>query len=175
MCIPIYYKNNNVKNKITYPTGEFIVEVQEVIEAMAYEIDNILDDKNRYILFLCRGVSGHILAGGVAGALYRKGYKEMSIHVSRKATNCHSITRSICYIENNKITTIVIDDFIASGDTVNKIIEEFNHYYPNIAKLDILCTTNIMTTDESSENNIICDLRSNFKYHICCSLQEVFH
>lgn len=169
MCIPIYYKNNNIRDKIIYPTGECIVEVQEVIEAMAHEIDNLLDDKNRYILFLCRGVSGHILAGGVAGALYRKGYKEMSIHISRKTANCHSTTRRVCHIENNKITTIVIDDFIARGDTVNKIIEEFNHYYSDIAKLDILCTTNIMTTNESLNNPIIRDLRSNFKYHICCS------
>lgn len=71
-----------------------------------------------------------------------------------------------------------MDDFIASGETIEAIIRELDGYFANIAyhpinKYDMLCVSNFIDAKTLKKNS--CDdykkwkgICSRFKYVVCC-------
>lgn len=110
-----------------YPVGasfnrnrDYIVEVARTIHTIA--------GKERCISLICRGTSGTILAGAI-GYILKKEQHDVNIIVSRKCEeSSHDYNMSGVGFLNtkNKPFSVVIDDFIHTGDTVKTILKDID-------------------------------------------------
>ena len=113
-----------------------VIEDHRLFEMMAYPIGRDMDNvmyyakifaelitahapKDRVLNFLCRGSSGAILAG-IVSSLMPEAQTKVS-HIKKEGENSHS--EYLNFAEHDYI--IIIDDFISSGNTVNRIHEKF--------------------------------------------------
>ena len=113
--------NNNLIDT-RYPVGTYISQNLPTIKAMA----KILKEKypKGEIVLWCRGSSGAIIAGIVASTS-----KRFTInHIKKENEECHSKEITL----NNKITNVIIDDFIVSGETIQIIYDTIMRYKENI-------------------------------------------
>jgi len=119
-----------IKNqlKIKYPVGyyiqdaiNFINNVTEVIMQMAIKRQFPLKDIDIWV----RGSSGAILGGLLCQKLIAIGYENLSvIHIKKEGEDSHT---NRVWKTGSKYH-IVIDDFVASGETMDKIAEEAGKY-----------------------------------------------
>lgn len=153
---------------MSYPVGEYFYSNTSFIRETAKIIREVYP--NDKIILVVRGHSGSILAGGIAYLLHKAG-RSVRISISRKEENSHGGNLDCIHRnmeESERI--IVVDDFVESGDTIYKILEDLDSltgkgYY------DMLCMANRwddekLTTHSNGEtyNDII----SHFRY-ICCN------
>lgn len=151
-----------------YPVGKYFYDNTRFIRETAKIIREVYP--NDTIILVVRGHSGSILAGGIAYLLHKAGIS-VKISISRKEENSHGENLDCIYRsmeESERI--IIVDDFVDSGDTIYKILEDLESltgkkYY------DMLCISNrwdeeILSDHSKGEtyNNII----SHFRY-ICCN------
>lgn len=136
------------------------------------------------ITFIARGTSGAMIAGAMLNELHNinptiKTY----ILIVRKEEDTNAHCSSLRGIDDVGTTRfIVVDDFIASGKTIEAIIQELDMYfdkviYSPINKYDMLCVSNFIDAKALKKNSCndyrkwkgIC---SRFKYVICCPNPE---
>ena len=131
------------------------------------------------ITFVARGTSGAMIAGAMLTKLEELAPMTMTyILIVRKeedtSAHCSSL-RGIDNVGNTKF--IVVDDFIASGDTIEAIIRELDKYFDVVPhptnKYDMLCVSNFIDAKALKKNS--CDdyqkwksICSRFEYIVCC-------
>ena len=139
-------------------------------------------EKGTSITFVVRGTSGAMIAGAMLNELHNiNPTTKIYILIVRKGEDISAHCPSLKGI--NEIGTtrfIVVDDFIASGETIKAIIQDldkqFKRIYHPSNKYDMLCISNFIEakTLKKSQYNYkkweeIC---SRFKYVVCCPKPE---
>lgn len=133
------------------------------------------------ITFVARGTSGAMIAGAMLNELHNiNPTTKTYILIVRKKEDASAHCSSLGGIGNVGTTRfIVVDDFIASGETIEAIIQELDGYFttahhPN--KYDMLCISNFIDAKALKKNS--CDdyrkwkgICSRFKYVVCCPKQ----
>lgn len=112
-----------------YPVGYNILALSKTIISyvnfMKLKFSHLKEGNNR-IVFWCRGSSGAILAGLVAHHLNLDGFDIARIHHIKKEGEESHINAHHPFSKND--FNIVIDDFIASGETIYSILNvALNH------------------------------------------------
>ena len=136
------------------------------------------------ITFVARGTSGAMIAGAMLNELHNiNPTTKTYILIVRKeedtSAHCPSL-KGITEIGTTRF--IVVDDFIASGKTIEAIIRELDRYFmgvvcPSTNKYDMLCISNFIDAKALKKNS--CDdyrkwkgICSRFKYIVCCPKPE---
>lgn len=137
-------------NTIHYPVGSdmprLIEQVKEMAQEINREINRIDNGGERPVCLLVTGSSGAIIGAMISCnliALFKGGHtgrKVVICHVKKHGENAHSSGNSPNHFE--KRITIIVDDFICSGSTVNRIVD-----YYGLNKVDILCVSGAFRSD----------------------------
>ena len=131
------------------------------------------------ITFVVRGTSGAMIAGAMLNELYNiSPTTKTYILIVRKKEDTSSHCCSLKGIDDVCNTRfIVVDDFIASGETIEAIVQELDWYFTSVAhhpinKYDMLCVSNSIDARALKKNS--CDdyrkwkgICSRFKYVAC--------
>ena len=133
------------------------------------------------ITFVARGTSGAMIAGAILNELHNiNPTTKTYILIVRKediSAHCSSL-RGVDEVGVTKF--IVVDDFIASGETIKAIIQDLDSqlekgYHPN--KYDMLCVSNFIDAKALKKGS--CDdyrkwkgICSRFEYVVCCPKPE---
>ena len=140
-------------------------------------------EKGTSITFVVRGTSGAMIAGAMLNELHNiNPITKTYILIVRKGEDISAHCPSLKGINEVGTTRfIVVDDFIASGETIKAIIQDldkqFKRIYHPSNKYDMLCISNFIETKtlkKSQYHNYkkwkeIC---SRFKYVVCCPKPE---
>lgn len=135
------------------------------------------------ITFVVRGTSGAMIAGAMLNELHNiNPTTKTYILIVRKEEDISAHCPSLKGINEVGTTRfIVVDDFIASGETIRAIIQDLDrqlrvsHFTSN--KYDMLCVSNYIDAGTLKKNSHhdcrkwkgIC---SRFKYVVCCPKPE---
>lgn len=134
------------KGEMAYPVGAHIKRNMDTINDMAdciylvmaehYELKDITN-----IVLFCRGSSGAIIAGIVSTKLAELCPDQYITiwHIKKEGEGSHANK----FIDNAyfyKSITIIVDDFIATGNTIKSILENIHTREPNRI-IDILCVS----------------------------------
>ena len=134
------------------------------------------------ITFIVRGTSGAMIAGAILNQLnnINPTTKTYILIVRKEGEDAHgSSLRGIDKVGTTRF--IVVDDFIASGETIKAIIQDLDRhfemsYHPS-NKYDMLCVSNFIDTKALKKNS--CDdyrkwkrICSRFEYVVCCPKPE---
>ena len=165
----IHFKENT---DCVYPVGasfnrngDYIAEVARTIHTIA--------GKGRRIALICRGTSGTILAGAV-GYILKKRHHDVNIIVSRKCEeSSHDYSMSgIGFLAPDSMPfSVVIDDFMDTGNTVKAILEDIDSNV-TLPVLDMLCVDNCLSDKKLEEFPIIYELLQRFNYVLCNKARE---
>lgn len=131
------------------------------------------------ITFVARGTSGAMIAGAMLNELHNiSPTTKTYILIVRKEEDTSAHCSSLRGIKDVGTTRfIVVDDFIASGETIRAIIQDLDRqlgvsYHPS-NKYDMLCISNFLDAKALKKNS--CDdymkwkeICSRFKYVVCC-------
>lgn len=135
------------------------------------------------ITFVARGTSGAMIAGAMLNELHNiNPTTKTYILIVRKEEDTSAHCSSLRGIDEVGTTRfIVVDDFIASGETIEAIIQDLDRqlgvsYHPS-NKYDMLCVSNFIDAKVLKKNSCndyrkwkrIC---SRFKYVVCCPKPE---
>ena len=107
---------------IKYPVGGYINDTISFIDAVVNQIDNDDSFPTQNLAIWCRGSSGAILAALLSQYFFTEGFKEVRINHVKKP-NEHSHSNNYLHVG---ACNIIIDDFIASGETVREIMKCMN-------------------------------------------------
>lgn len=123
----IYQKD--LLNEMCYPIGKYVMANLVVINHMAAIIQHKYT--NKYINIWCRGSSGSIVAAIIASQLQNITFR--IVYVPKENEVKHQIDRP-----NLDSTTIniIVDDFVASGQTIKSIVEDAR--YHDVKNFDLL-------------------------------------
>ena len=135
------------------------------------------------ITFVARGTSGAMIAGAMLNELHNiNPTTKTYILIVRKDSDTSAHCSSLRGIDEVGATRfIVVDDFIASGETIEAVIQELDKYFEVIphptSKYDMLCVSNFIDAKALKKNQCtdygkwksIC---SRFKYVVCCPEPE---
>ena len=136
-------------------------------------------EKGTSITFVARGTSGAMIAGAMLNELHNiNPTTKTYILIVRKEGDTSAHCSSLSGIDEVGTTRfIVVDDFIASGETIKAIIQDLDKqlgrvYHPS-NKYDMLCISNFIDAKALKKNSCgdyrkwkeIC---SRFKYVVCC-------
>lgn len=134
------------------------------------------------ITFVARGTSGAMIAGAMLNELHNiDPTTKTYILIVRKKEDASAHCSSLRGIGNVGTTRfIVVDDFIATGETIEAIIQELDGYFTTAHhhnKYDMLCVSNFIDAKALKKNS--CDdyrkwkgICSRFKYVVCCPKRE---
>ena len=136
-------------------------------------------EKGISITFIVRGTSGAMIAGAMLNELHNinpttKTYILIVRKEEDKSAHCPSL-KGINEVGTTRF--IVVDDFIASGETIEAVIQALDRWLDPSNKYDMLCVSNFIeakTLKKSQYHNYkkwkeIC---SRFKYVVCCPKPE---
>ena len=140
-------------------------------------------EKGTSITFVVRGTSGAMIAGAMLNELHNiNPTTKTYILIVRKEEDISAHCPSLKGINEVGTTRfIVVDDFIASGETIKAIIQDldkqFRVIYRPFNKYDSLCISNFINEKMLKKNSYhnykkwkeIC---SRFKYVVCCPNPE---
>ena len=130
------------------------------------------------ITFVARGTSGAMIAGAMLNELHNiNPTTKTYILIVRKKEDVSAHCSSLRGIDDVGTTRfIVVDDFIASGETIEAIIHELDMFF-RIPKYDMLCVSNFIDAKALKKNS--CDdyrkwkgICSRFEYVVCCPKPE---
>jgi adenine/guanine phosphoribosyltransferase-like PRPP-binding protein len=133
---------------ISYPVGVELVFNMPIIKKMARAIKKMYPTEKIHLW--CRGSSGSIIASIIASNLGRNRRVYIN-YVHKNYESRHSFITNVG--EYKQSVHIVVDDFIASGETINNIIDfakkqiSQRYDYPNDYILDCLCITGYIKSD----------------------------
>jgi hypothetical protein len=103
--------------------------------------------EGKKIVFFCRGSSGAIISSFGADYFMKKGYEVYINHIKKEGEKSHNGSMTIYGADLEGAITIIIDDFVASGETVKSIVDKtlksFKHRLKDF-RFDILCVTGIL-------------------------------
>lgn len=124
-----------------YPVGAYFHKNLDYIKESANGIMKLYPSGLK-IALVCRGTSGCILASGVGFILEEHGYR-VTLVISRKENESHH-SETMCNASTLGADTIivVIDDFISSGATIQKILEDLDASWSRRKTYDLLCISN---------------------------------
>ena len=165
---------------ITYPFGAHWEHsyIQQCAEAIFNTYKEDIDEGTG-ITFVVRGTSGAMIAGAILNQLNNinptiKTYILVVRKEEDRSGHCPSL-RGIWETDNTRF--VVVDDFIASGKTIEAIIRELDRHFmgvvcPSTNKYDMLCISNFIDAKALKKNS--CDdykkwkgICSRFKYVVC--------
>lgn len=135
---------------ITYPFGVHWKHsyIQQCAEAIFNTYKEDIDEGTS-ITFVVRGTSGAMIAGAILNQLnnINPTTKTYILVVRKEGDNAHgSSLRGIDEVGTTRF--IVVDDFIASGETIKAIIQDldkqFKRIYHPSNKYDMLCISNFI-------------------------------
>lgn len=159
--------------EVTYPIGLYYGETSRFVEEAANMIHKTFPEGE--LVLVVRGHSGSIIAGGIALILSSLD-RYVKISISRKAESCHgSNLEGLPNLVDSHI--IIVDDFVASGKTVGKILADLRSIYDDSRKFDMLCVANawdksvIYEEDANPYCTIYKPIVENFKFVLCNSPQ----
>lgn len=146
----VEYLSSTRKWLLDYPV--FHIDLKDTLSFVKNVGNNIVDNNPcTDIILVGTGLSGAMLCSSIATYIYT--YLDfrwnIGVQILRKPedNNNHSVEAIDCYHFLEKISSrycpiiIVIDDFISSGATINRIISELTTKY-NIKKIDYLYISN---------------------------------
>lgn len=135
-------------------------------------------EKGTSITFVVRGTSGAMIAGAILNQLNNiNPTTKTYILIVRKEEDTSAHCSSLRGIDEVGTTRfVVVDDFIASGETIEAIIRELDWHFDSVrhtSKYDMLCVSNFIDAKALKKNSCgnyrkwkgIC---SRFKYVVCC-------
>jgi len=133
--------------QLSYPVGKDIIKAMNYVETVHKVLKPLIGDSN--VNLWVRGSSGAILGALLAA---RIGSKAKINHVKKEGERSHQGGYSF----NVDGINIILDDFIASGETVNKIYEEMQKRAANV---DYLIVTSLYynTRLNFEPTYIVCD------------------
>lgn len=135
------------------------------------------------ITFVVRGTSGAMIAGAMLNELHNiNPTTKTYILIVRKEEDTRAHCSSLRGIDEVGTTRfIVVDDFIASGETIEAVIQALDRqlrvsYHPS-NKYDMLCVSNFIDAKALKKDS--CDdyrkwkgICSRFEYVVCCPKPE---
>jgi orotate phosphoribosyltransferase-like protein len=117
---------------ISYPVGDNIQYNIPIINTMANQIRLLLIknkvSKDTMINLICSGSSGAIIASIVSTILYENFNKIHIRHIKKDGESSHGNDNYKSH--NLSGLNIIVDDFIASGETIKRIFSKINDEYP---------------------------------------------
>lgn len=138
---------------IPYPVGRAMSITKEIVSEMALTLKEIYPNKSEPLMFLVRGSSGAILAGIITSMMSE--YDNIEImHIKKHGESSHS---GNYYRFDKQYKSIILDDFIESGETVNSIYNSVNEDNKNVT-IDTLCVSGSVFIERLyfKPNNLIC-------------------
>lgn len=144
----------NHSSDIPYPVGKAMSITKEIVSEMASELRKIYPNKSEPLMFLVRGSSGAILAGIIISMMSE--YDDIEImHIKKHGESSHS--GNYYGLWNRPCKTIILDDFIESGKTVNSIYTSVAEDNKNLT-IDTLCVSGSVFIEKLcfKPNNLIC-------------------
>lgn len=105
---------------LNYPITENSFKRLNAFAENAYKEINKLEKEKIPLLFICRGSSGSVLATLVANIFYINGW-EIKIHYVKKEVEKEHHSGVLNIPDFIAFKTIIIDDFISTGNTLLKI------------------------------------------------------
>lgn len=133
--------------ELSYPIGKNINQIIFYIkEVMKCIIDNEIFNNVHYINIWCTGSSGAILSALLAEKITTN-YPRINVtiqHVKKKDEDSHN-SGNIRHFADDAMYNIIIDDFVATGDTLKRIQEHLSFHGVNKVDLLILSAINIDT------------------------------
>ena len=169
---------------VEYPFGVYWKHsyIQQSAEAIFNTYKEDIEE-GASITFVARGTSGAMIAGAMLNELHNinpttKTYILIVRKGSDTSAHCSSL-RGIDEVGTSRF--IVVDDFIASGETIEAVIQALDEQlgiFPHPTnKYDMLCISNFVSA-ETLKKNSYSDYRkwkgicSRFKYVVCCPKPE---
>lgn len=138
---------------IPYPVGKSMSITKEIVSEMASKLRKIYPNKSEPLIFLVRGSSGAILAGIITSIMSE--YENIEImHIKKSGESSHY---GNYYRFHKPCKTIILDDFIESGETVNSIYNSVIEDNKNLT-IDTLCVSGFVNPNRLhfKPNNLIC-------------------
>ena len=155
--------------ELPYPIARNLTSGLPIIKKMLLILLKFIKknyDEKR-IVFFCRGSSGAIISGLGADYFMNKGYVVFIGHIKKKGESSHNGSTTIYGSDLDGAVKIIIDDFVASGETVKAIVDKTIEVYGRDKKFkfDILCVTGILEKlseltvdfDKMPIDNILCE------------------
>lgn len=163
--------------KMQYPFGFFWNQIY--IDNTAKTINKIaVNDKVQTLIFIARGTSGAMIAGGVISSLsfINPDMRTFLIISNDPEIPSHKETlEGLQFLYSHKI--VIIDDFITTGETMRRILKDLKNYstlhIPSLPeKYYMLCIGNTGAEDAIKKKNNSRykewrEILSNFEYVIC--------
>ena len=169
---------------VDYPFGVYWKHsyIQQSAEAIFNTYKEDIEEGTS-ITFVARGTSGAMIAGAMLNELHSiSPTTKAHILIVRKKEDTSAHCSSLRGIDEVGTTRfIVVDDFIASGETIKAIIQDLDsqlgaNYHPS-NKYDMLCVSNFIDA-KALKKNSCADYRkwkgicSRFEYVVCCPKPE---
>lgn len=156
---------------MNYPTHNYITSANRIANTLALTLCQKALVYNNVIIAYS-GHSGAILATLLHQALnLYLNIDRISLINVRKKENTHDLNCNVnaknLILNTSDYKIIVIDDFIESGDTINKILDYLKSWE---VKPNVLCTTNRMYNYEEMEKHnseVYNRIVDSFDYIIC--------
>lgn len=127
-----------VTKSIEYPIGLMLSYNLPIIEKMA---ETILSLNENRILLCCSGNSGSLVAGIISPHLIKEGVNCVISYIRKEHENRHM---SSDFSGNHEsFFSIMVDDFIATGDTLIRINDRYKKAYRR--NIDCICTSTYNT------------------------------
>lgn len=131
--------------RLYYPITSNSFEKLNDFAKNVYEEINKLEKEKIPLLFVCRGSSGSVLTTLVANIFHNNGRKIQIHYVKKEIEQQHERGYSFRY-DFNSFKTIIIDDFIATGETIEQIKD-------TIIKNKISCCDYLIVDDGGEKVN----------------------
>lgn len=135
--------------QMSYPVGQtFGVRFNQNIISMTNALQGIYNRIDS-LVFACTGSSGAIIASAVCTKLFSMGYTDLKIYYIQKQWETSHFPHSICW-DQKRQKIIIIDDFLSSGATVDKILNDLKQWH-SMERCDTLITTTLYESAERIE------------------------
>lgn len=154
--------------EVGYPLGEHLQDSLDSIQELAdYTFNSMLEAKMdmSYINFIVRGSSGAIM-GTVFAMKFMEKLPSSTIrviHIKKEGERSHNGGFDVA--DFNAITNVFVDDFIATGATIQKTIEKVREIMGESFSFDFLAvnrTVGLYDVDKIYENNTTKNMVSYF-------------
>lgn len=141
-----------IKNQkeLSYPTGRYIEEAIAFIKNLSETIKDLDDFNNKSIKIWCRGSSGAMLASMLSIVLMENNCKVFICYVRKDEERSHGYN-SFCTNELYNLN-IIIDDFIASGETICDIASKMRDAI--ILHIDYIIVSGVPAISRSTKSYI---------------------
>lgn len=131
---------------INYPVGRYINDAISFIDAVVNQIDKDDSFPTQDLAIWCRGSSGAILAALLSQYFCTEGFREVRINHVKKPNEYSHSSNSLHVGACN----IIIDDFIATGETVREIMKCMKHNGVDYVDYLIVSDTDLRFDDDDN-------------------------